>query len=476
MSDTTFIFKVDDGKYEAFTISSLKVTKSHSSCSGDVCDCPSFRVTGGCVLTKFLEEPIHHKVGAVESSPPTTQKIEMESRMFSEGPPMGLVGVKTELGDATILEPMLPNYGLSDLLVGMKTGRLPASFGDGHISPHRLYAQCKASQDNDVIIVDDLVKNVDYEVTSEVDPSLLESAEEDAADVETAFEFTRGCTSDKWQSVQRPNPKHFFVDDDTWKNLVYSITNGKNVLLTGPSGCGKSELVWMAAQKLGLEESFQAFNMGAMSEPRTSLIGATHFDDTRGTWFNQSRFVRTVTKDSSVILLDEITRADRGAFNILLPLMDRQGYLALDEAEDATTIHKAEGVSFVATANIGSEYTGTDEMDQALKNRFSSIIDVEFPPTEYEVDILRARTGCKFSQASKLCELAVRQREMCVRDGEFMTQISTRMLIEAAEKIACGFSFQVACKFAVENHFSSEGGSDDSERVRIRQIIQKNGV
>ena len=57
-----------------------------------------------------------------------------------------------------------------------------------------------------------------------------------------------------------------------------------------------------------------------------------------------------------------------------------------------------------------------------------------------------------------------------------MTQISTRMLIEAAEKIACGFSFQVACKFAVENHFSSEGGSDDSERVRIRQIIQKNGV
>jgi hypothetical protein len=47
------------------------------------------------------------------------------------------------------------------------------------------------------------------------------------------------------------------------------------------------------------------------------------------------------------------------------------------------------------------------------------------------------------------------------------------MLIEAADKVAAGFTLATACKFAIENHFSNEGGLDDSERIRIRQIIQK---
>ena len=66
--------------------------------------------------------------------------------------------------------------------------------------------------------------------------------------------------------------------------------------------------------------------------------------------------------------LDELSRAGRDAFNILLPLLDGQGYLPLDEAEDAAVVHRAPGVSFLATANLGMEYTGTEPLDLALKD------------------------------------------------------------------------------------------------------------
>jgi MoxR-like ATPase len=71
------------------------------------------------------------------------------------------------------------------------------------------------------------------------------------------------------------------------------------------------------------------FNCGAMSEPRSTLIGNTHLDRDKGTWFQPSRFVAAVQKAGTCILLDELSRAPREAFNILLPLMDGQRYLAL---------------------------------------------------------------------------------------------------------------------------------------------------
>jgi len=47
-----------------------------------------------------------------------------------------------------------------------------------------------------------------------------------------------------------------------------------------------------------------------------------------------------------------------------------QHYLRLDEAVNSPTIKVAENVSFVGTANIGSEYTATRVMDRALMDRF----------------------------------------------------------------------------------------------------------
>jgi cobaltochelatase CobS len=275
-----------------------------------------------------------------------------------------------------------------------------------------------------------------------------------------------------WNDIKRPDPSTFYVDRDTWTQMVYGMLNGKNILLTGPSGSGKSELCYQVAAACG--RKLEAFNMGAMSEPRTSLIGNTHFDREKGTWFAMSRFARGVQTPNGVILLDEMTRSDRGAFNILLPLLDRQGYLALDESEDATVIRKAEGVCFLVTANIGMEYTGTEAMDKAVLDRNAIVIDMQFPPAASEVQVLLGRChGLSNLLAKRLVDLAESQRQLW-RSGDMQTAISTRMLIEAGEQISRGMDFKLACRFCVENHFSNEG-DDDSERTKVKQLVQKGG-
>jgi nitric oxide reductase NorQ protein len=271
-----------------------------------------------------------------------------------------------------------------------------------------------------------------------------------------------------------PNAAEFYVSSDVWTQLCYGLAKSKNVLITGPSGSGKSEVVYKVSEACGVP--LEMFNMGAMSEPRTSLIGNTHFSKEAGTWFEPSRFVGAIQKDSCCILLDELTRAERGAFNILLPLLDRQGYLALDESEHAAIIKKSPGVCFIATANVGMEYTGTDAMDKALRDRFDCIIDMEFPPEDAEARILLSRcSGLSKADASKLVTAAKTQRHLARVESEFLEVISTRSLIAAGSQIALGVPFKVAVQFCIYNQFSADGG-ETSDRTKISQIFQKGGL
>ena len=189
--------------------------------------------------------------------------------------------------------------------------------------------------------------------------------------------------------LAKPPADEFFVTDEVWEQLCYVVNRGKNVLLTGPSGCGKSELCYRVAEAAG--RAIEPFNCGAMSEPRSSLIGNTHFDREKGTWFAESRFVRAVQKKGTCLLLDEISRSGRDAFNILLPLLDAQGYLAIDEAEGAPVVKRAESVMFFATANLGMEYTGAEPLDKALADRFPVVIAIDFPPLDQEFALLSWR-------------------------------------------------------------------------------------
>jgi nitric oxide reductase NorQ protein len=243
-------------------------------------------------------------------------------------------------------------------------------------------------------------------------------------------------------------------------------------MMTGAAGTGKTYTAQKVAE--GLEREFFYFNLGATQDPRSTLIGNTHFKEGDGTFFNASLFVKAIQTEDSVILLDELSRANPEAWNILMTVLDEgQRYLRLDEQEGAPTIKVAKGVSFIATANIGNEFTSTRVMDRALMDRFT-IVEVDALDEEKEKELLLQNypeLDVKF--ASAIANIAdMSRKELKTENPRLSTAISTRSTLELAGLIYDGFKLSEAAEVAVLPFYDAEGGVD-SERTYVQQLIQK---
>ena len=267
-------------------------------------------------------------------------------------------------------------------------------------------------------------------------------------------------------------PNGLFIEELKWKYLLRSAVRGKNILMTGPTGCGKT----LAAQSLvkSLKRPDYYFNLGATQDARATLIGNTHFNKENGTFFSESAFVKAIKTPNAIILLDELSRAHPEAANILMTVLDAgQRYLRLDEAEGSPIIKVASGVTFIATANVGGEYTATRVMDRALMDRFVQI-EMDLLDKEGELALLKF----KFPEADEyslnaLAEIADTTRQLIKTDAsKISTIVSTRVNVEAAGLIYDGFTLFEAANIAILPYFSNDGGLD-SERVFMTQLLQK---
>ena len=213
--------------------------------------------------------------------------------------------------------------------------------------------------------------------------------------------------------------------------------------------------------------------MGATQDPRTALIGNTHFSKNEGTFFDESAFIRAIRTPNMVILLDEISRGHPDSWNLLItPLDYLQRYLRLDEAKGSETVRVAPGVTFIATANIGNEYTATRVMDRALLDRFSVKIEVDVLSIEQERDLIKMLVPTADAKVIKaVTEIAKFSREMN-EESKVNKAISTRAVVEMAELSADGFDLKEIAEMVIYPDYPADGGID-SERTLMKQVVQK---
>jgi hypothetical protein len=267
-------------------------------------------------------------------------------------------------------------------------------------------------------------------------------------------------------------PKGLIMKELKWKYLIRSAVRGKNIMMTGQAGCGKT----MAAKSLvnSLDRPDFYFNLGATQDPRASLIGNVHFDKGKGTYFSESLFVKAIQTPNAVILLDELTRAHPDAWNILMTVLDYgQRYLRLDESDGQDTIKVADGVTFIATANIGNEYTATRQLDKALMDRFT-VIEMDLLNDDEEFGLLKYMfPTVDESELKNISSITHLTRVEATNDNPRITSgVSTRTSVEIAGLLFDGFSLMEAADITIYPQYDATGGVD-SERTFVKQIVQK---
>ena len=265
-------------------------------------------------------------------------------------------------------------------------------------------------------------------------------------------------------------PDDFIISDLKWKYLTRCISKGKNLMFVGPAGTGKTQVVFKAAEQL--DKKIFYFNLGSTQDVRSSLIGNTFFKD--GTYFEESAFITALKTPGSVILLDELSRANPEAWNILMPVLDANiRKIRLDEKEDSPEVSVANGVSFIATANVGFEYTSARMLDKALVDRFS-VIEMDVLNKDEEMKLLSIKhPSLNPIMNEALCDISDKIKSECKRENaKLSSTLSTRILIEAAEMIIDGFDLGEIAELILYPQYSDDGGGE-SERIYMRQLVQK---
>lgn len=259
----------------------------------------------------------------------------------------------------------------------------------------------------------------------------------------------------------------FYVEERNWNFLVRNILKHKNTMLIGPTGTGKTEIIMMICEKLNID--CHVYDMGSMQDPLTDLLGS-HRLENGSSIFDYAKFVEDIQKPG-VILLDELSRAPLMTNNILFPCLDNRRQLPIEIAdshnERVVKVHPE--CTFIATANIGSEYSGTNEIDAALLNRFLPI-QLDYLPANIEMQILKIRTKISETDAAEIVSKFNLVRN-AYKQNEISKSVSTRELIACGEMVYDGFTVSESLDYVVcQKYLNSEY---NNELVTIKRILNE---
>lgn len=258
----------------------------------------------------------------------------------------------------------------------------------------------------------------------------------------------------------------FYVDPDNWYLLLRNIQNQVNTMMIGPTGTGKTELVMLACERLGIP--CHVYDMGSMYDPVAGLLGVHRLQKGGVSTFDYAKFTQDIS-EPGVVLLDELSRAPVTTNNILFPCLDSRRMLPVEIAggEDLRAVKVHPDCCFIATANVGAEYTGTMSMDRALVGRFFPL-ELDYMPKDKEEQVLMKRCKISATAAKHIVSVVNNVRDM-YRKQELSCSLSTRETLMVSELVADGWSTLRAMELVFLPLF--EGTKADGERGIIAKTL-----
>jgi len=265
-------------------------------------------------------------------------------------------------------------------------------------------------------------------------------------------------------------PKYIKISTLNWKTICYNVINEGNLLIKGDSGSGKTKVV-LSLKEVFPDRPFFLINLGSTQDPQTTLIGKTHYNNKEGTFFGSSYFIKACQTENAIIVLDELTRSHKEAWNIIMSALDpNQRYIRIDDEIDTPTIKIAKGVCFIATANIGKKFTATNILDFAVEERFDYFeMDILKKEEEYDLQVFTF-PNIKTKIIKDIVDIAIMTRDKYFdKEHDLNQYITTKQVYKFLKKYQTGaFTFLECTKIQIFNRIKN-----DDDLNFIKQIFNK---
>jgi nitric oxide reductase NorQ protein len=218
-----------------------------------------------------------------------------------------------------------------------------------------------------------------------------------------------------------------------------AMRRGLPVMLKGPTGCGKTRLV----EYIAATADVPLYTVSCHEDMTASdLLGRYVLTGGSTEWVD-GPLTRAV-REGGICYLDEIVEARQDATVVIHSLADHRRELNI-ERRGGERLAAASGFLLVVSYNPGYQSILKD-LKSSTRQRMVTI-DLDFPPSEVELEILRRESGINGAAAESFIRLAAAIRR--VDDAGLREVASTRTLISAAILVAEGIPFGEAALSAI---------------------------